>query len=241
MPINVELIKLARQALEHRKVAFQPPGGAPPGMPPGMDPSMMGGGMPPGAPPMDPSMLGGMPPGMPMDPSMMGGMPPMDPMAMGGAPMPGGEGLTADSIRQIIQEEMAKSPVNGAATGKPGKPDLLAMSMDIFQMKKMLFDVINAMGLPVSRDILDGPNRDPNTGAPAAATPQPTPPSEAPLASAIKPIEPMKGAFPSAPAEGGMGEKAGSMGSVYVTSAAASGKIQSKAAALAACLRKANR
>lgn len=268
MTINPELLKLARftvgrnrQKTAQHKQAFQPPQPDPSqqgGAPPGGDPSQGG-----GAPPMDPSMMGGggMPPGMP-PPGAGGGMP-MDPsmMAGGGAPMPGGGGMTADTIRQVMQETLGQmgmtpgqpGPGGGAAGGKPGKPDLLAMSMDIFQIKKMMSTLFNSMGIPMPQDILDGPNRDPATGAPMApnapgSTSDPTrvsPPAGGPQGgqgggqdSAIKPIGPMGGAFPG----GGGGISGGDAGGGGGKTASTHGEeIRNKAAALAAVMRRRSR
>ena len=223
--INPRLLGLAantvaKQAAARRvKQAVQPP----------MDPAAAMGGMPPGAPPgMDPAMMGGMPPGAPIDPLMMGGAPPMppDPSMMGGAPpMPGGGGLTADSIRQIIRDEIAKSsigtpggngPAGPAGPGgqvKPAKPDLGAMQMDLFQTKKMVFKIADTMGIDIPPEIMDGPNRDAQSGMPVVpGTPGSTSDPAAqtmggggPPPSAIPPIEPIQPAMPGV--EGGGGEK----------------------------------
>lgn len=278
MPLNVELLKLARYSVgKHRiKQAVQPPpdpsqdpsqGGAPPGgggAPPGMDPSMGGGappGMPPGMPPMPPP--GG-------DPSA-GGAPPMDPsMGGGGAPMPGGGGMTSDTIRQVMQEVLGQmgmvpgqsGPGGGAAGGKPGKPDLMAMSMDIFQIKKMISTLFNSMGIPMPQDLLDGPNRDPSTGMPmtpgqpgSTSDPNRQSPPAGPAAgggggagggSAIKPIQAIQGAFPGAggggDAGGGGGEKTGSnLGEEAPRFQFQGSQIRNKAAALNAVLRRRTR
>lgn len=187
MLFNPELLAAARMRLasiyqDAEKAAFAPPGmdpsagggmppGAPPGMPPGMDPSMMGGMPPPG---MDPS-AGGMPPGPPMDPSMMAGAPP--------------PGIDPEMIRQLVQQELAKG--NGAAgagmPGKPGKPDLNAVAMDLYQTKKLVVMMAQQMGLTLPQDVLDGPNRDPSTGA---AMPPGTPGS---TSDASKPVQPGPG------------------------------------------------
>jgi hypothetical protein len=50
--------------------------------------------------------------------------------------------------------------------GKPAKPDINTVAIDIFQVKKMLQFLFNTMGIPLPPDILDGPNRDPSTGTP---------------------------------------------------------------------------
>jgi hypothetical protein len=204
--MNPQLIKLAKQTLNEKR-SFQPP------QPPqGQDPSQGGGAPPPGGMPGgDPSMGGGQPP--PMDPSMGGGA---------GGPMPGAGGLTADSIRQIMQEVLSQMQMNqgggaggpgGGGAGKPGKPDLLAMSMDIFQIKKMMSTMFNTMGIPMPQEILDGPNRHTATGAPmppgaAGSTSdlsqqagqggggQPQGGGAQPQSS-IQPIGAMQGAFPA--------------------------------------------
>jgi hypothetical protein len=200
---------------------------------------------------MDPSMGGAPPGGMPPDPSMGGG-----------APMPGAGGLTADSIRQIMQETLGQmgmvpgqsGPGGGAAGGKPGKPDLMAMSMDIFQIKKMMTTLFNTMGVPIPQDILDGPNRDPSSGmpmSPGAPGSTSDPSRVAPPApgggggagggqSAIKPIQPMQGAFPGASG----GEKSGEVRIGEETQPikhGAGGEIKNKAAALNAVLRRKSR
>jgi hypothetical protein len=215
LTLNPILLKAARH-----KVAFQPPAG--------MDPSAAGGAPPPGA---DPSMGGGMPPGA--DPSMMGGAPPPggDPSGGAGAPVPGANGLTADSLRQIMTEVMqgvqqqGGGPGGGGAGGKSSKPDPMAMAMDIFQIKKMLTYMFNNMGMPMPPDLLDGPHRDPSTGAavppgtpgstsdPNLAASQPpaggagaAPPGGgggAGPASSIAPVAPMAGAFPAGGGGGG--------------------------------------
>ena len=210
MQYNPELMRLAEWRINQvkkaaeTKEAFQPAaamdqaaaGGAPPGGPP-MDPSMMGGGgMPPGMPPMDPSMMA----------AAGGGAPPPD---AGMAPAPGSDGLTADSIRQIVQQTIQQSmnggAANGGAAGKPAKPDINTIAMDIYQVKKMLSNLYNTMGIPLPPDIIDGPNRDPSTGLPmppgapgstSDMTQQATP--AAPAQSAIPPIQPMEAAMPQA-------------------------------------------
>lgn len=175
-----------------------------------MDPSAGGGGG------TDPSSAGG----PPMDPSAAGGAPPMDPSAGGGMPAPpptdptaaaGAGGLTADSIRQIVQQVMQSMGGAGGPGGKgPGvaKPDINTVAMDIFQVKKLLTGLYNTMGIPLPPDILDGPNRDPSSGAPmppgapgstsdpnqqAAQSQQQQP------QSAIPPIQAMQAATPQAP------------------------------------------
>jgi hypothetical protein len=259
MSVNPMLLKIAADTIARQqratKVAFQPPdpsggAGAPP---PGGDPS--GGGAPP---PMDPSM-GGAPP--PMDPSMGGGAPPpMDPsMAGGGMPPPpdsgggGGPGLDMvlqklDQLSQALQMSPQNQQGPGGAPGgpgKPGKPDLLAMSMDIFQMKKLLFTIANAMGVDIPQEILDGPNRDPGTGMPMppgmpGSTSDPNtmaqqqPQQGGEQQSAIPPIKPMQAATPTG--DGGPAGKTASatMGQPF---GSAGKEVQNQASALAALIR----
>lgn len=215
--LNQELVKMALYSARKRaeKLGFVPSdvaaaaaggvappgvGGPPPGGPPPGDPSM--GMVPPGGPPpgVDPSMSGGM--GLPMPP-MPPPMPPMDPSMMSG----GGD------IRSIIRDELQSAGLvpgkagNGPGAGKAPKPDIQTIATDVFQLKKMILHDLRLRGVELPPDILDGPNRDPVTGAPAAS---PTGGSDVPpggslaaTQSAIKPIEPMPGAFPSP--VGGMG------------------------------------
>lgn len=165
MPLfNPELMALAQWRIEHPeeevKQAFIPAGaGAPPGgAPPGG---------PPGAPPMDPAAAGGAPPGG--DPSG-GGAPPMDPSQ--GVPPPPNGGM--DAIMPQLQQMQAQIQQlqAGGGGGKPGgggsskAVDAQAQQMDLFHVKKMMSGLYHAMGIPIPQELLDGPNRDPNTGLP---------------------------------------------------------------------------
>lgn len=224
MGIDRSLLNYARQRVGLEKSALVPAGG---GAPPGMDPSG-GGGMPPG---MDPSMMGGAPPGM--DPAMMGGggMPPgMDPAMMGGGMPPGGTaGPPPDAgggdIGAVIQTAMTNAlsqagmlPGAGGAGGPGGKgakvpkPDIGTIATDVFQLKKLLFTMFRINGWELPPDILDGPNRDPMTGNPAASPtggsdvpPGSDPSVQAQPDSAIQPIQPMQAAVPTPPGGGGGG------------------------------------
>lgn len=163
-----------------RKDAFVPVqgGGAPP-----MDPSQAG-----GAPPMDPSM-GGAPPA---DPSQMGGapLPTMDPNAtmavgdpsMGGAAPPpgpppapvsggGGDPMAGmgDAIRSAVQDALGQAGMKGSGNPKQPKPDINTIATDVFQIKKLILHDMKLRGVEIPMDILDGPNRDPITGAPAVS------------------------------------------------------------------------
>lgn len=141
MPVNLELLKMARQNVGKRhlaKYAFvaagDPAMGAPPptgGAPP-MDPAMMG-----GAPPMDPSM-GGAPP--PMDPAMMGGAPPPPPMDPMAAIMP--------MVQQAVQQAMSANG-GGQPQGANGLKPKIDINVEIVQIKKMLAKIIDALGIHV--------------------------------------------------------------------------------------------
>lgn len=186
---NNTLLELARYTLQRQlseKQAFQPP----------VDPST--GGPPPG---------GGGGPTAGGDPSSTM---PMDPTAMAAAAGGGGGGLDPETIRSIIRQEMAAGGggggaggAGGGAGGKPVKADINTVANDIFQVKKILTYLMNMFQIPLPPEIIDGPNRDPATGAalppntpgstsdPNQQTQQPsTPPS------AIKPIEAMQAAMP---------------------------------------------
>jgi len=109
----------------------------------------------------------------------------------------------------------------GGATGGMGagkaQSSIKPAEMDSFQTKKMVMHLAKHMGIDFPPDLLDGPNRDPRTGAPmppgapgstsdpnagaAAGGPAPQ--------SAIKPMQPMGAAFPTPP--GGPGGGGGGM------------------------------
>jgi hypothetical protein len=149
MPINMELLRMARQHVGKRhlaKYAFvaagdpamgapMPSGGAPPA-----DPSMGG-----GAPPADPSMGGGAPP---MDPSMGGGAPPMDP-SMGGAPPMDPMAAMMPMIQQAVQQAMAANGGGQVQASAPGLKPKIDVNVEIVQIKKMLAKIIDALGIHV--------------------------------------------------------------------------------------------
>jgi hypothetical protein len=170
---------------------------------------------------MDPAAGGGMPP---MDPAMMGGggMPPMDPSMMGGggggAPSdPTGVGAGADidsKVTNAVQRALQNAGMGGPAGGNGGpgspkqpKPDINTIATDLFQLKKMFLAYLRRQGVELPPDILDGPNRDPLTGA-AAASPsggsdvQPGS-SQATAGGAIQPIQPIQPAMLNAISGGG--------------------------------------
>jgi hypothetical protein len=184
-----------------------------------MDPSMMG------MPPMDPAMMGGMPPPPP---------PPPDPAAGGG----GGGG----DIRSAIRDELSAAgllPQGGGKGGKAPKPDINTIATDVFQLKKMFLHFLRMQNIELPMDILDGPNRDPMTGAPATAESggSDVTPGASQVQSAIPPISPIQGAFPTPPGGdvGGGGEKAAA---ANIGTPVDHKKIMSKAAAVALMLRR---
>lgn len=211
MLINPELLALAEWRVANPegnpKEAFVPP-----------DPAAGGGGAPPGAPPgMDPSAMGGAPPGM--DPAAMGGAPPgVDPAAMGGAPDPMSAVMQQlQAMQQQIQQLQgggaAAQPGAAGAGGKPMKADINTVAMDCYQTKKLLVGMYQRMGWELPPDILDGPNRDPSTGASMApgapgSTSDPARPADAGQGgqaspNAISPVQPVAPASLSAPPDQG--------------------------------------
>jgi hypothetical protein len=217
--LNYEMLK---KALAMSKSAFVP-GGDPSGG--AQDPNAGGG------PPPDPSGGGAPPP--PPDPSMGGGGPPPDP-SMGGAPPPppdagvgGGppDGDIAAQVAQGVQQAMQMGGMQGSGKPTAPKPDINTVATDLFQLKKMFLHFLRVQGIELPPDILDGPNRDPQTGAPAfgqAGGSDAAPGSSAVQAggtSAIKPIQPVAGAFPGGGGAGGGGGMGGGGGGMGKTSA----------------------
>jgi hypothetical protein len=211
MPLNRALLHYARSRFMD-KAALVPSdaamGGDPAagGMPPGGGGPMaaMGGGPAPGGMP---------PPGGGGDPmAAMGGMPPPPPTD----PSTGQPGAAGNDLSTAVQTAMTNvlsqaGLLGGGPDGKGGKqtapkPDINTIATDVFQLKKMLLHVIRAQGMELPPDVLDGPNRDPSTGAPAAAPDggsvvrpgaSATPSQGAsPDDSAIKPVEPCRAPSP---------------------------------------------
>lgn len=239
--IDPVLLRMARQSVSRTKAAFVPAGGDPAaggGMPPppGGDPAAVGmpPGMPPGPPPGDPAA------GMPPPP-----MPPADPAAGG---MGGGTGLDLPTmISQAVQSALAATgQTGGGAAGAPGaggksvKPDINTVATDVFQIKKILFAIIRHMGIEMPPDILDGPNRDPQTGAPTAGTTGGSDVGPMPGGGggggggALGPIPPIQPAFGPPDAGGGEPKMAGIGRPAYGTPT-----VQARAAAIAAQLQRA--
>jgi hypothetical protein len=190
---------------------------------------------------------------------------------MGGG---GGAGMAdpasiAGQVAMGVQQGMAATGLQGnkgvGPNGKPAvKPDINTIATDVFQLKKMLFAIMRHANIELPPDVLDGPNRDPQTGAPAES---PTggsdvSPGASMQQSAIKPIEAMQGAFPGGGGGGGgdmggmgggapMGGMGGGMGKRSsdlftktvgreITQAITGDSVLSKAAAVALMFRRRN-
>lgn len=125
---------------------------------------------------------------------------------MGGG---GGGGAELDAkIQRAVQQALQVSGMGASGgNGGPGspkqpKPDINTIATDLFQLKKMFLAYLRRQGIELPPDILDGPNRDPATGAPAIS---PTGGSDvAPgssqgtAAGAIPPINPIQPAMMNA-------------------------------------------
>jgi hypothetical protein len=150
-------------------------------------------------------------------------------------------------VQQMVQQTMqAQGQAAGPAgpNGKPAKPDINTVAMDVFQLKKMFLHFMKLQGIDLPPDVLDGPNRDPSTGMPmpmgqGSSDPSqsaggPGPSGGAGPQSAIQPISPMQGAFPSPPGGGG-GTKAGAdqFGAKVGEEVPSGTQLMSKAAAVA--------
>ena len=240
--LDNNLIKMAMWRLKQGFVPSDAAGGAPP------DPSGGGG------PPPDPSGGGAPPPG---DPGMAGGPPP-DPGAGGdptggSTPMPppspppdpgAGGGDIAAQVTTGVQQALMQSGLQGNKGPTAPKPDINTVATDVFQLKKMLLHYFRMQGIELPPDILDGPNRDPVTGAPAQGTAggsdaQPgSSMQQAGGQSAIKPISPIQGAFPAGGGGGGGGGGMGKMSSAHLGEGITSQRVMSKAAATAMLLKR---
>jgi hypothetical protein len=117
------------------------------------------------------------------------------------------------AVQQAMQMMGSQGGPGGQGPKQP-KPDINTIATDVFQLKKMILAKMRHDGQELPPDILDGPNRDPETGAPALS---PTggsdvPPGSADLtaANAIKPIKPIQPAFLNA-ISGGRGTPAAGM------------------------------
>lgn len=152
---------------------------------------------------------------------------------MGGAAPGGGLG---DVIQAAMTNALTQAGLMGGKggigpNGKPTapKPDINTIATDVFQLKKMFLHFCRVQGVELPPDILDGPNRDPLTGAPAAspgggsdvqpgASAQPGGGDPTQAQSAIPPVGPMQGAFPTPPGAGGDGGAGGGGGGMKTSS-----------------------
>jgi hypothetical protein len=139
-----------------------------------------------------------------------------------------------------VQQALMQSGLQGNKGQTAPKPDINTIATDLFQVKKMLLHYFRMQGIELPPDILDGPNRDPTTGAPAQAQSggsdaQPGSSMQGGQ-SAIKPIQPIAGAFPSGGGGGGGGM--GKMSSDRIGEGVTSQRVMSKAAATAMLLKR---
>jgi hypothetical protein len=144
-----------------------------------------------------------------------------------------------------VSQALMQSGLQGNNKATAPKPDINTIATDVFQIKKMLLHSFRVQGIELPPEILDGPNRDPLTGAPATgqsggSDAQPgSSGGGPPQQSAISPIKPMQGAFPAPPGGGG-----GGMGGLSKSSSARIGeeisgpRLMSKAAGVALMLRR---
>jgi hypothetical protein len=171
-----------------------------------------------------------------------------------------------DQLTQAMAGGMGGGPAGAGMPGKGNKQqEQQAQAMDLFQIKKVMFAIANAMGVEIPPEIMDGPNRDPSTGvAMAPGTPGSTsdpnvmaqqgggagggaPGGGGGGQSAIPPIQPIQPAMPAGAGGGDAGKTAGAMGQPFSGGGIPIGadlpgvsigrQTQDKAAALAALLR----
>jgi hypothetical protein len=122
-------------------------------------------------------------------------------------------------VQRAVQTALQNSGLGqGGANGGPGspkqpKPDINTIATDIFQLKKMFLAYLRRQGIELPPDILDGPNRDPMTGAPAmsASGGSDVAPgsSQATAQGSIPPIQPIQPATINAISGGGPGGMGG--------------------------------
>lgn len=181
MPVNPELLKMARQNIKQAFVAAGDPamgadpaaaGGAPPMDPAmaGMDPAMAG-----GAPPMDPAMAGGMP-----DPSMAGG-------AMGGDPLAALQPMIDQAVQTAVAAQGGGSGSGGGGGAKAPKIDVGSELKDLRQQMAKIMDV---MGITMTPSEVYGEEEQEPQDPMAGAAPE----AAGGAFGAINPIAPMKAA-----------------------------------------------
>lgn len=194
MTINTELLKMAQakvdQAATLEKASF-------------VDPATATGGGGAGAG-VDP-MAGAMPPmpAMGADPAAAGG----DPAAMAGGAPPleegGGTGVTADEVRQIVQEAMMMQGGGAGGTGGAGGDGKMKVDVntEIYHIKKLLTQIAGELGISIDpRMLLGDPANDPAIPNTEAAK-DPDSAAASMLGgmpgSAISQIDPVQGASPA--------------------------------------------
>jgi hypothetical protein len=110
------------------------------------------------------------------------GMPPEAP--------PPAESVDIDSkIQQAVQKALQGAGLQGSSNPKQAKPDINTIATDIFQIKKMILHDLRLRGVELPPEILDGPNRDPMTGA---AAPSPSGGSDVPAGISLEGPGPIK-------------------------------------------------
>jgi hypothetical protein len=77
-------------------------------------------------------------------------------------------GTDIDSkIQTAIRNALQGAGLAGSSNPKQAKPDINTIATDVFQLKKMVQHDLRLRGVELPPEILDGPNRDPVTGAAA--------------------------------------------------------------------------
>ncbi len=188
MPVNPELLKMARQNIKQAFVAAGDPAM-------GADPAAAA-----GAPPMDPAMAGMDPAMAGMDPAMAGGAPPMDPAMAGGMPDPsmaggamGGDPLAAlqPMIDQAVQTAVAAQG-GGSGGGGGAKAPKIDIGSELKDLKQQQAKIMDALGLTMTpSEVYGDAEEDAPPQDPMAA---PAPEAAGGAFGAINPIAPMKAA-----------------------------------------------
>ena len=184
MPVNPELLKMARQNIKQAFVAAGDPAmgadpaaaaGAPPMDPAmaGMDPAMAG-----GAPPMDPAMAGGMP-----DPSMAGG-------AMGGDPLAALQPMIDQAVQTAVAAQGGGSGSGGGGGG--AKAPKIDVGSELKDLRQQMAKIMDVMGITMTPSEVYGEEE--QAPQDPMAAPAPAPEAAGGAFGAINPIEPMKAA-----------------------------------------------
>lgn len=206
------------------------------------------------------AMLGGGGPPVGVDPAAAGGapMPPGgDPAAAaaGAMPAPAPAPSGSPELQQILQMLQTMQPAGGGAPGAPGAPgaspkkvDPAEISRQLYNANVMLSTLLNHMGIEIPAGSLLGPP--PGQPMPADAGIQmggqpggaAGAPADASGIAPIAPIQPMGGGAAGAPPADGTTKTSGALPVRLGTAVlAAPGSVVTKAAAIAALSRAANR